>query len=144
MALRRDTQTLDLFAIPEPAPLPASHDFRAVVSHLVADALKQHPADRYDAAAKISRLAGRDVSKFMLDAYASEAREEFNMPLYLVAAFEAALGTHALTNWLTSVRGGRLFIGCESLTAELGRLEQIRDNATKKIRELKRRMGEVS
>ena len=133
----------DLFAIPQPAaPLPASHDYRAQVAHLTAELLRAADSDRYGIAATMSRLTGREISKYMLDAYASEARDTYNLPLWEVPALEAACHSHALTAWLAQVRGGRLLVGREALTAELGRLEQARDASTRRIRELKRLMGE--
>lgn len=142
--MRRDTQTADLFfEVPRPAnPLPGSHDYRVQVSALVGEVLKAAPADRFHVAAQMSRLVGKDISKHMLDAYSSEAREEFNLPLYLAPALEVASGTHLLTAWLADVRGGRLLIGREALNAELGRLEKLRDDTGGRIRDIKRRMGE--
>ena len=141
---RRDTLTLDLFEVPQPsAPLPSSADYRAQVSLLVGELLKAAEGDRHDVAARMSRLTGTDVTKYMLDAYSSEGRDTFNLPFWLVPALEAACSTHVLTNWLAGVRGGRLLIGREALTAELGKLERLRDEAGKKIRELKKVMGEM-
>ncbi len=142
--MARDTLTGDLFAVPRPAQaLAGSHDFRPVVAGLVGQALHAAVSDRHEIAASMSRLAGRDVSKYMLDAYSSGAREEFNLPLWLVPAFEASCQTHALTAWLVDVRGGRMLIGREALNAELGRLEQLREQASKRIREVKKQMGET-
>lgn len=105
--MRHDPYTGDLFAIPQPAePIPASHDYRAQVAHLVSEALREGGADRYRVAAEMSRLTGREITKTMLDAYASEGRDTFNLPLWEVPALEAACRTHALGAWLAGVRGG--------------------------------------
>lgn len=139
---RRDSLTLDLFEVPQPpAPLPGSMDYRPVISHLVGDLLKAADGDRFEIASRMSRLTGREVTKYMLDAYSSEAREEFNLPLWLVPALEVACANHDLTNWLAGVRGGRLHLGKDVLNAELGRLEKQREEITRFIKELKRRMG---
>ena len=139
-----DPFTGDLFEVPQPAdPIPAALDYRAQVAHLVAEALKQADQDRFDIAADMSRLTGREITKYMLDAYASEGRETFNLPLWEVPALEQAAHTHVLTNWLVGVRGGKLLIGREALNAELGKLERLRDQAARQIRDLKKRMGEV-
>lgn len=138
-----DTLTRDLFAVPEPAPeLPGTHDFRTQVAHLVSEILKRADGDRYAVAAAMTRLTGKDVSKHMLDAYASELREDHNLPLYLVPALEAACESHLITHWLADVRGGQLLIGRDSLMAELGRLERTRDAASKNIKRLKAQLGE--
>ena len=135
---RRDTSTGDLFAVPQPAaPVPGALDYRATVAHLLADMLRTSGQDRYGIAAAASRLAGKDVSKYMLDAYTSESREEFNLPAWLVPSLEAACESHAISAWLAGVRGGRLLIGREALNAELGRLERQRDEAGQQIRALR-------
>lgn len=140
---RAHDQVPCLFDVPEAAPPdPGSQSHRQAVSHLVSDVLKGTHKDRYTIAADMSRLSGREVSKYMLDAYCSEAREEFNLPFYLVPALEVACDSHALTAWLARVRGGRLHVGREALDAEIGRLERLRDEAAHKIKELKKKMGE--
>lgn len=147
MRRHRDTRTPDLFEVPRPAAaIPASMDYRhqltALVSHVLHLAA-QAGKDRYHVAADMSRLTGKEVSKYMLDAYSSEARDEYNLPFYLLPALETVCETHMITDWLVEVRGGRLLIGRESLDAERGRLEKIRDAATQKIREIKRITGET-
>ena len=142
--MARDPLTLDLFEVPTPAaPLPAGMDFRAQVSALVGQVLREADGDRHEIAARMSRLTGLDVSKYMLDAYASEGRETFNLPAYLIPALETACTTHVLSTWLAGVRGGRLLIGRETLNAELGKLESQREQLARMIRELKKVMGEL-
>lgn len=143
---RRQAESLVpcLFEVPE----PPSHDagsqcHRVAVCHLVGRMLKETPQDRYEIAASMSRLCGREVSKYMLDAYAAEGREEFNAPAYLLPALEIACENYLFTNWLASVRGGRFLVGQEALNAELGRLERVRDEAASKIKSLKKVMGEA-
>lgn len=137
----RDTSTPDLFAVPRPASTrPGEMDYRAAIAHLTAGALKGATGDRFDVSAAMSRLTGHEVSRYMLDAYTSEARDTFNLPFWLVPALEVTCETHALSNWLADVRGARLLVGRESLTAELGKLERIKAEASRKIRELRRLM----
>ena len=143
MATRRhDTATGDLFAIPEAyIAAPAAYDFREQIAEIVSNILAHAEGDRFSIAARISRLTGKDVSKWMLDAYTSPAREEFNLPFWLAAALEVACESHELTNWLTTIRGGRLLVGRQALDAELGKLQRIQDETGRRIRELKRQMG---
>lgn len=147
---RRDVASGDLFYdIPRPAPaVPASMDFRPELSHLVgeilADVQARDPAmDRYQVAAICSRLAGKEVSKAMLDGYTAESREAFNLPFWLVPAFETACSTTALSEWLAGKRGGRLVLGPEALDSEIGRLEGEKEAVNerlKELRELRRRV----
>ncbi|MGH6755187.1 MAG: hypothetical protein ACREDP_23785 [Bradyrhizobium sp.] len=135
---RRDIQTGDLFTVPQPAaPLPGSMDFRATLSHLVSEMLRNAGADRHAIAADASRLTGHTVSKYMLDAYSAESREEFNLPLWLVPAIETVCGSYDVTNWLAGVRGARLLIGREALSAELGRISRQKQELQDQERALK-------
>lgn len=135
-----DNVTRDLFEIPEPAAMPAGMDYRATVSHLVGQMLKAADGDRHDVAARTSRLTGTNVSKCMLDAYSSDARDTFNLPMYLVPALESACESLDLSNWLATVRGGRLLVGRDALAGELARLERQRADAQKKITALRKVM----
>lgn len=139
-----DGQTLDLFEIPQAAaPIPASMDYRAELSHLVGEMLRAAEGDRFETSARASRLTGKEVSKYMLDAYSSESREEYNLPFYLVPSLETACSSYLLTNWLVGLRGGRVLMGREVLNAELGKFEQQRAQITEQIHKLKQLMGEM-
>jgi hypothetical protein len=133
-----DHRSGDLFAAPRPAPeIAGGFDFRAAVSHLLADMFQKSGLDRYAIAAGASRLAGKDVTRAMLDQYTSEAREEFNAPAWLMPALEAACASRAYTEWLATVRGGRVLWGNETLHHDLSRLERLREEADQHIRAIK-------
>ncbi|CQR43679.1 conserved hypothetical protein [Thiomonas sp. CB3] len=141
---RADRHTRDLFEVPSPAPeLPGMLDFRPQIASIVSEMTRAADIDRYEISSRVSRLVGRDVSKNMLDAYASELREDHNLPLYIVPALESVCSSHLLSGWLADVRGGRLLIGRDALLSELGRLERSRDDAAAKIKRLKAQMGDV-
>jgi hypothetical protein len=136
----------DLFEVPAPSPAtPGSMDFRASVSLIVTDALAHAHAlmhkDRFAVAADMSRLAGKDISKWMLDGYTSEARDEFNVPAYLIPALEVATGSSAYTQWLAATRGARVLFGREVLHHDLSRLQMIRDQADDAIRAIKQQVA---
>lgn len=125
MPRARDVLTGDLFDIPH-APLPAggSLNFDAQIQHVLSDAIKACKKDRYQVAADMSRLLGREVSKHMLDAYTAESRDAYNFPLNYVAAFEVATESLTLTQLLAGKRGCRILVGEEALFAELGKIER--------------------
>lgn len=140
--MSRDRFTGDLFAsIPRPRPdIAGGMDYRAELSHLVSEMLAgAHRAgiDRWAVAANASRLAGKEVSKPMLDGYTSEAREAFNLPLWLVPALEVSCESTALTSWLAEARGGRLVLGAAALDSEIGRIEAELDDQKARLTELK-------
>lgn len=138
-----DNRTLDIFEIPQPQlAVPGCGNYSAQVSEIVGQLLKGtgDDMDRFEVAAQMSRLSGDDVSKGMLDAWSSVARTDHNLPLYRVPLLEEVCASHALTNWLVNLRGGRVAYGREALDAELGRLERVAAEATRQAREIKLRM----
>jgi hypothetical protein len=144
MLMRRvkDTITGDLFMVPTPVGnVPGSLACRVEIAHCMSDALIGH--DRYEVATQISRLTGREISKHMLDAYTAESRETHIPPIDIAIAFDLATGGVAMLNLYAAKLGARVLIGKESLDAEIGKLERLKEDASKKIRELKRVMGET-
>lgn len=142
---RRDRQTGDLFfEVPRPAaPVPGSMDFRPVVTALVGQMLdhaSKNGKDRWAVAADVSRLAGKEVSKNMLDAYSAPSREDYNVPAWLMPLLETACDSHLYTAWLADVRGARLSIGRDALAAELGRISRERDELTERQRALREQL----
>jgi hypothetical protein len=139
----KDDRTLDIFSVPQPVlSIPGMGNYASQVSELVSDILKGSELDRYEIAARMSRLSGDDVSKNMLDAWASPARVDHNLPLYRAALLEEVCASHVLTNWQVHLRGGRVAYGREALDTELGRLERVAANATRQARELKKLLGD--
>lgn len=123
MSRRSDALTGDMFAnISAPAPLtPGSMDFRSRISSLTAEVLKAYPGSRYEIAAKASELADVETSKAVLDAYASESRPEFNLPLWKAPVIEIVTGTRIYAEWHAGILGGRILWGAEVLDADVGR-----------------------
>ena len=139
----KDDRTLDIFEVPRAVlTVPGCGNYAAQVSELVSEMLKGSELDRYEIAARMSRLSGDDVSKNMLDAWASPARTDHNLPFYRAALLEEVCASHLLTDWQVALRGGRVAYGRYALLAELGRLERTRDESARQARELKRLMGE--
>lgn len=146
MKNKRDPYTMSLFEQEDlpPAPIaaPGGLSCRAEIAHVMSDALKGH--DRYEIAAKMSRLLGRDISKHMLDAYTAESREEHIPPLDTAIAFDLATGSSVLAGFFARKIGAKLSVGKEALDAKLGHLERIREESTRQIKQLKKAMGEES
>jgi hypothetical protein len=140
----KDTFSGDLFEVPQPdAPLAGGQNYRSEVAHLVTEVIAESGLDRYAIAATMSRLTGKEVSKYMLDAWSAESREAYNIPMYMVPVLETACETHRITVWLADKRGARALVGKEALDAQIGKLERAKEEATRKIKELKRMMGET-
>ncbi len=95
----RDRFTLDLLSWQPPAvrfeePLVRAHTLNARFARAISLALKECGMTREEVAERMSEWLGETVSRNMLDAYASEAREshQINLPRF------AAL-IHATEDW---------------------------------------------
>ncbi|MEP7041891.1 MAG: hypothetical protein ABI843_02445 [Dokdonella sp.] len=141
---RRVRENGDLFDVPRPAAqIPASMDYRPVLAGIVSQMLEQATTagkDRYAVAAEMSRLAGKEISKYMLDAYSANSREEYNIPAWLMPLLEVACGSYLYSNWLAEVRGGRMMIGRDALAAELGRLERQKGELAREEKAIRERL----
>jgi len=144
MKTRYDSLTLDLFEVPVArTPLPGALDVGLQVRHLISDLLKVCPLKRFEIAARMSELLGHEITKHQLDSWTAESLEGWRFPLEYLPAFEVACETHAITAWLADLRGCKVLVGKEALDAEIGKLERLREDAAKKIRQLKHAMGEM-
>lgn len=138
----RDVFTDDMFLVPQaPTPHAASMSYGSEVATLTASMFAESGLDRFKIAAEMSHLTGRDVSKYMLDAWTSESRDAYNIPFYLVPAAETACQSHAMSAWLADRRGARLSIGREALNAEYGKLKAISDDVKTRMRQLEKMLG---
>ena len=117
-------------------------NFNMQLRHLLSDVLKACPKSRADVAAQMSVLTGDHITVHMLNAWTAESREGWRFALEYLPAFEVATETTAITAWIASLRGGKVLIGKEALDAEIGKLERARDDATRKIKQLKQAMGD--
>lgn len=139
-----DTLSGDLFAtIPRAHPMtPGAWRFRAEIAHVMGDAIKACPKDRYQIAADMSRLMGREVSLDTLNKYTSEAAEDHIPNFETAIAFDAATEQLALVSLFAAKLGCRVLPGKEALFAELGRLEQLKGDIARQEKAIKRVLGD--
>lgn len=140
-----DTLTGDLFScIPQAHPMtPGAWRFRGEIAHIMGEAIKSCSKDRYQIAADMSRLLGREISVNTLDKYTSEASEDHIPNLETAIAFDAATEQVALVSLFASKLGCRVLPGKEYLQTELGRLVQMRDNIGKQEKAIKQILGKA-
>lgn len=139
-----DPLTLDLFEVPVArTPLPGALDVGLPVRHLISDLLKASSLNRYEIAARMSELLGHEITKHQLDSWTAESREGWRFPLEYLPAFEVAVETHQITTWLADLRGCKVLVGKEALDAEIGKLERLKEDAARRIKQLKHAMGEM-
>ena len=91
---------------------------------LVGEMLNSDGRDRYAIAAEASKLLADDVSKAMLDAYASPAREDHKVPFSRLMAIVVVTGRYDLLDAHMRETGCGVITGRELEAAELGSIEQ--------------------
>ncbi len=137
-----DPLTRDLFEVPvETFPAPGALDCGRAVRHFLADLLKDCAHSRGEVAEAMSTLTGASISKHQLDSWTADSRDGWRFPLEYVPAFEVAVETRDLTSWLADLRGCKVLVGKEALDAEIGKLERLKEDASRKIRSLKQAIG---
>lgn len=94
------------------------------VAACVARALKEDERPRAHVAGAMSALLDDEISKLMLDAYASEARDNHNISAGRFFALIAATGRFDLLDAVLTRFGARVLVGEEVLTAELGHVDR--------------------
>lgn len=128
-------------------PPPSTHtvgslDIQAELTEVIAQAIKACPKDRYAIATEMSRLAGVDVSKAMIDAWTAPSKEGHRFPLCLLPAFEVACSTIALQECIARKRGSTILVGKQVIHAQLGRLEHMKEEIKREELKLKRQLGQ--
>ncbi|TXH34808.1 MAG: hypothetical protein E6Q98_18170 [Rhodospirillaceae bacterium] len=123
--------TLDaMFMAPAPAPRQdaGSLDISLRVREELADTLARTKEasggerDRYAIAAEISRLAGRDFTKNMLDRCTAPSAEDWRFPLEALPALIQATGDYHLLDLVAEACGCRVLRREEAWIAEFGSL----------------------
>jgi hypothetical protein len=109
-------------------PVPASREADLAgldrsVAATVALALKDDTRSRYEIAGAVSALLDDPVSKTMLDAYASEAREAHNISAGRLLAVIAVTERFDLLDGLCRRIGAALLVGEELHAARVGHLQ---------------------
>ncbi len=146
---KRDPFTADIFEIPTvDIVIPGESHYAREISETVSLMLAESGIkDRYAMSAEVSRMAEKDISKYMLDAYCSPARLDHAFPFWLAPIFETVCQSHLLTNWLVAKRGGRVAYGVDALDAEIGKLELMKEEMLKemnsKLKQLKQLKNKV-
>lgn len=137
-----DALTVDMFDIPRaPEPTAGSLDYSVELSHALSEALKQCPKSRYEVAARMSELTGREISKATLDAWTAESKTDWRFPFEYAAVFEVACGTTCLQQLLCRKRGSRILEGDEALLAELGRLDREEQEVKARRQSIRKYLG---
>jgi hypothetical protein len=136
----RDTQTLELFEWQPPqvverfeARAVRAHSLRTQIAKAVGETLKADERTREEIAQAMSAAAGEEISLHMLNAYASEAREDHTIPYARLLALVEVTGDHRLLQ-LGADRVGHSVVDNKWLAwIDVGQLAERRDEVQKAL-----------
>jgi hypothetical protein len=128
------------FTEPKPARgAGALAGFEREVCNLVGTILASDPRSRYEIAAAMSEVLGEDITKTMLDAWASGAREDHRVAFTRLCALVLVTDRQDLLRPVMAKLGVSLLIGAEVENARIGHLDLIIERAQREKREIKSR-----
>ncbi len=114
-----------VFDAPQPASEPAElAGLERQVSRAVSAMLKDDVRPREVLAAEMSVLLDEEVSRYMLDAYASPARPEHKVPASRLFALVAVTNRFDLLDRILREIGAAVLVGDEVNTAYLGQIDR--------------------
>lgn len=126
------------FGVPERVSTDGSlADLGAMTARAVGEVLKGDPRSRFDVAADVSRLSDADVSKWMLDAYASPARDGHTVSFERMLVLIAATGRYDLLRPMLRRIGCDLVVGEDVYLTEIGHLEAEKRLIEARLRQVK-------
>lgn len=135
MARPRDTRTIDMFAEWQPEEVVQRFDdvrvravsLRQQIALGVAETLKSASKSRDEVAEDMATYLGEEVSKNLLDAYASQAREEHVISLLRLIALIHATGDLRILQMIAELFGHSVVDDVHLPWIEYGRLSEHTD-----------------
>lgn len=100
-----------------------SFDIDRRLRELLSEGLRQCDVDRYEVAARMSRLVGREITKSHLDSWTAESKEMHNIPFKYVPAFCYVTGYKEPLRLAAEMVQCYLLESEEALLAELGKID---------------------
>ena len=115
---------------PAAGSLNIDNEFRELISLT----LKDCPYSRYHVAARMSELAGHEITKTMLDSWTAESKENHRFPAIFLPAFCSACGISTAIDFLGRKAGKYLLPGKQALRAEVQKLKEKKSRINKEIK----------
>ena len=113
------------FEAPKPVSMPAElAGLDAMIAAAVGTVLKEDKRSRQEIAGAMSALLAEDISALMLDAYASEARGNHNIPTHRALALVSVTGRFDVMDALVRRIGAALVVGEEIVLTEMGNIDR--------------------
>lgn len=111
---------------------PGSFNISCRLRSELSEGLKRSMMSRYEVAAQMSELLGLEVTKSQLDSWTAESKEYHRFPAEYLPAFCQVTGYKEPIRMMARLIQCYLLESEEALLAELGRIDQIKRDLSKK------------
>lgn len=114
-----------------------------VIAAGVARALREENRSRHEVAGAMSALLDEEVTKAMLDAYASEARDQHNISAGRFFAFVAVTRRYDILDHVMRRIGAAALVGEELVTARAGHVKARIDELKAELKDIERQVRPI-
>lgn len=116
---------------------PGGLNIDAAVREMVSDGLKKTTLSRYQVAAAMSRLLGREITKSQIDSWSAESKQSHRLSVVYLPAFIEATGDKEILRLICDKAGGYFIEGDDALKLELGKIQEEKKDLQKKERTIR-------
>ena len=120
-----------------PDPEPGSLNLAAQLSASLSKAISKAAKSRWQIAAEMSELTGRDITKTMLDAWTAESHIEHRFPAEYIPAFCIACRNFDPLKLLGKYSSCEVLETSEAVYAEIARIEKQKEELDRRVSHLK-------
>jgi hypothetical protein len=124
--------------------IPGSFNIEAILRELISSALKNTKLSRYEVAAEMSKLLGREITKSQIDSWSAESKEHHRFPLAYLNAFMEATGDKTIVRLISEKAAGYFIEGEDALYTELGKIERQENDLAKRKDLIKKTLEEIN
>ena len=118
-----------------PTDQPGSLNMRAATRQALYESIKESDLDRYEIAAKMSRLLDVEITKAMIDSWTSESKEGHRFPMEYAAAFCMSTGSNRVLVVNCQPVGVYAVTGPDAILVELQKAQELKKEAAAKVKE---------
>lgn len=120
--------------------LEVNYDISAQLRRWFSAAIKNSPMSRFEIAARMSELLGKEISKFQLDSWTAESKEGYHLPAEYLPAAVAVLDDISGLRILAAPLGVKVLENKDLLWLEYGKLKRTEQQVRLRKKQLEKKL----
>jgi len=120
--------------------LEVNYDISAQLRRWLSTAIKNSPMSRYEIAARMSELLGKELSKFQLDSWTAESKEGYHLPAEYLPAAVAVLDDISGLRILAAPLGVKVLENKDLMWLEYGKLRRTEQQVRLRKKQLEKKL----